>query len=606
MLSALVVAALASALLLLLALPVQAVTPGENGKIVFSNNSQILTMNSDGSGPARLTTKDGEGQVYDQDPVWSPDGTKIAFTRGFRDDAGVYIMNADGTGQESLTPGSESRDPSFSPDGTKIAFSTSRDNNNVDWWKRKYEIYTMDIDGSDQKRLTKSEPVSERAPVFSPDGTKIAFAANQEGKYGIYTMNVDGSDQVQLTSNPEVDRDPVWSPDGEKIAFSSEGEYYDFGSHNTGNYEAIYIMDADGSDRQRLSPEDTFEGEPTAESEPSWSPDGTKIVFKKYAFDYDNGPSEHLYTMNSDGLGSTKKLTVGGGYSGDPDWGSLPDSPDNTSPDTNIDSGPRGIVKSTTASFKYSSSEPFSTFECSLDGGSFSECGFSPGDNDYKYYRDLSQGEHTFEVRAIDKAGNVDATVAKRSWVVDSTPPDTTIDSGLQGIVNSTTASFEYSSSESLSTFECSLDSASFNYCGSSQNDRGGKSYNDLSQGKHTFKVRAIDEAGNVDPTPPDMSWVVDTSKPRIGSVKPAPGARIRDRTPTIRAVVRDRWSDLSKDNIRLYVDGRKITTFRYNRATDRLKFTSRRGLGRHRVKIVARDSVDHTAYKSWSFRIRR
>ncbi len=90
----------------------------------------------------------------------------------------------------------------------------------------------------------------------------------------------------------------------------------------------------------------------------------------------------------------------------------------------------------------------------------------------------------------------------------DTTPPDTTIDSGPSGTVSDSSASFTFSSSEPNSTFECSLDGAAYSSCISPQ------TYSGLTNGSHTFSVRAIDAAGNVDPTPASHTWMIDTTSP--------------------------------------------------------------------------------------------
>jgi len=173
-----------------------------------------------------------------------------------------------------------------------------------------------------------------------------------------------------------------------------------------------------------------------------------------------------------------------------------------TTPDTSITSGPTGTVKSNSASFSFSSTQPNSTFECSLDGAAFSSC-TSP-----QSYTNLSEGQHSFKVRAIGgAAGNVDPTPASVTWTVDTTAPDTTITSGLSGTVKDKAASFSFSSTEPNSKFECSLDGAAFSSCTSPTK------YNGLKDGQHTFRVRAIDAAGNVDPTPATNSWTVNTKR---------------------------------------------------------------------------------------------
>jgi hypothetical protein len=93
-------------------------------------------------------------------------------------------------------------------------------------------------------------------------------------------------------------------------------------------------------------------------------------------------------------------------------------TPDTTPPETIIDSGPSGTVGDASASFSFSSSEANSTFECSLDGAPFGSCE-SPKD-----YAGLVDGQHTFEVRAIDAAGNADATLARSIWTVDTATPE--------------------------------------------------------------------------------------------------------------------------------------------------------------------------------------
>jgi hypothetical protein len=184
--------------------------------------------------------------------------------------------------------------------------------------------------------------------------------------------------------------------------------------------------------------------------------------------------------------------------------------PDTTAPQTTIDSGPSGTSTSASASFGFSSSESGSTFECRLDGSAWAGCS-SP-----KSYSGLANGSHTFSVRATDAAGNRDGSPASRTWTVDvstppptdTTPPQTTIDSGPSGTSTSASASFTFSSSESGSTFRCRLDGGSWASCTSP------KSYSNLANGSHTFEVAATDAAGNADATPASRTWTVNVSSP--------------------------------------------------------------------------------------------
>ena len=185
---------------------------------------------------------------------------------------------------------------------------------------------------------------------------------------------------------------------------------------------------------------------------------------------------------------------------------------DTAAPETTIDLGPSGTITVADATFAFSSSEAGATFECSLDGAAYSAC-TSP-----ESYTSLSNGSHTFEVKAKDGAGNVDATPASRTFSVevpppppdDTTPPETTIDSGPSGTVNSSSASFAFSSDEAGSTFECKLDASTFASCTSP------KAYGGLSNGSHTFEVRATDAAGNTDATPGSRTWTVDTNATKV------------------------------------------------------------------------------------------
>ncbi len=179
--------------------------------------------------------------------------------------------------------------------------------------------------------------------------------------------------------------------------------------------------------------------------------------------------------------------------------------PDTTPPQTAITGGPSGTVTNGNPFFTYSSSEPGSTFGCKLDAGAWSSCPASG-----KAYSGLGDGSHTFSVRATDAAGNTDGSPASRTWTVNTSAPDTvapntSILQGPTGTVSKRTASFEYASTESGSTFKCKLDSGGWASCPAS-----GKSYNGLADGAHTFRVRARDGAGNVDTSPATRTWTID------------------------------------------------------------------------------------------------
>jgi peptidoglycan/xylan/chitin deacetylase (PgdA/CDA1 family) len=172
---------------------------------------------------------------------------------------------------------------------------------------------------------------------------------------------------------------------------------------------------------------------------------------------------------------------------------------DTVPPTTTIDSEPASLTRNTSASIAFSANES-AAFECELDGAGFKAC-TSPYAT-----TGLGEGQHTFKVKATDTAGNEAAPVSY-SWRVDITPPLSTIESRPSSLTKSTSASISFSANES-STFECQLDAGGFKACVSPYAAAG------LSDGLHSFSVRAIDTAGNVEPSPPSYEWTVDTTPP--------------------------------------------------------------------------------------------
>jgi hypothetical protein len=168
---------------------------------------------------------------------------------------------------------------------------------------------------------------------------------------------------------------------------------------------------------------------------------------------------------------------------------------DTTAPTTHIDSGPANLTNKVKPTFTFSANEP-ATFECKLDAGSYAPC--ESGDE----FGPLGDGSHAFAVRATDLAGNVDPTPATRDWIVDTTPPQTTITSGPSGLSLSSIATFVFTSSEGGSTFQCRLDGGAWQACTSP------RTYTGVYLGNHSFSVRAIDPAGNTDPTPAEGTWL--------------------------------------------------------------------------------------------------
>ncbi|MFA6109880.1 MAG: choice-of-anchor D domain-containing protein, partial [Candidatus Latescibacterota bacterium] len=248
-------------------------------------NREIYAMNPDGTGQTNLT----QHPSSDQNPAWSPDGSRIAFTSARDNPSGdIYLMDANGAGVTRVTTNSgvvHSADYPFSwsPDGTKIAFASTRDG--------QMEIYTADTSSGTLTRLT-SNAAEDGMPSWSPDGTMIVFKSSRDHSYGeIYLMNSDGSNVVRLTSDGLVDSDPAWSPDGTRIAFRS----------GLGGSNPIYSMNVGGSGRVQLTPAVDCHA-------PSWSPDGTRITYDAW----------QIYTVTA--TGGTPSTLTSGGTNVTPSW----------------------------------------------------------------------------------------------------------------------------------------------------------------------------------------------------------------------------------------------------------------------------------------------
>jgi Tol biopolymer transport system component len=268
-----------------------AVTAQTNsGKIIFADTltGGLFVINADGTGQTVLTTG---GSIRDSNPVYSPDGSKIAFDRNAGSGRNIVVMNADGTNPITITTSSSfssvNMDPTWSPDGQKIAFISDRNG------ARRLEIFVVNVDGTGLTQLTTNVqlgadgqgPVygNDFEPSWSPDGSKIAFSSNRVAlnNIEIYSMNPDGSNQTQLANLSGNERGPTWSPDSQRIGFSAGA--------------AIRIMNRDGSNIVSV---------PNSGTGPAWSPDGTRFVVQ--AFDPGNGFKLALYSVNIDGSNSFK------------------------------------------------------------------------------------------------------------------------------------------------------------------------------------------------------------------------------------------------------------------------------------------------------------
>src|SRR3990170_1850695 len=280
--------------------------PSQNGQIAFRSDRDgepdVFTVDPSGSAPTNLTANSG---IADTQPVWSPEGERIAFVRQSRigGKPDLYVMTAAGNGRTRLTRTSvPERDPAWSPNGTRLAYAARTSA------KGPFRIFVANADGSGPLQLTTQPRGSaDRSPVWSPDGSRIAFVSDRDGGFPeIYVMNADGTGEDRLTANDWIDGNPTWSPDGTRIAVER------CCANGTSNLVAIDVVT--GAE-VNLSNSTSFQ-----EFDPAWSPDGSRIAV--VAFQVDEGNID-IWLMNADGSGLVRP-TNDAAVDLSPDWQPLP------------------------------------------------------------------------------------------------------------------------------------------------------------------------------------------------------------------------------------------------------------------------------------------
>jgi len=254
---------------------------------------QIWVAKPDGSERRQLTSE-GQNGLAD----WSPDGKKLTFMAIRENGPFIGVMNADGSNQKLFAAGSLS--PDWSPDGRFIAFS------------RNGQIWSMSADGTGEKKITSSAVIKVR-PSWSPDGKQMVFMVvrnpgsptNPQPQIGI--MNSDGTNERILTVEDRTNFDeggtrvletahdtnaPSWSPVDDRVVFWSGIET---------KYGQVWSMRADGTASTQL----THERNHSNNDDPSWSPDGAKILFSTGR----SGRNE-LWVMDADGSNEMRLFPI--------------------------------------------------------------------------------------------------------------------------------------------------------------------------------------------------------------------------------------------------------------------------------------------------------
>ncbi|AFN74175.1 WD40-like Beta Propeller [Melioribacter roseus P3M-2] len=275
---------------------------GGETSLELGAKTELFSAGLDSISQKRLTFN----QTWDFDPVYSPDGSKIAFTAyssesnsniilydiaaktqkilsegrepvysrdgskiAFLDGESIGIVNSDGSNKVILDlPEGKPRSVNFSPDGARLIFVLQNGNAS--------EIYSVNINGSDLNKITETEDY-EVYCNYSPDGSRVVSVAYTNTVAQIFIMNSDGSNRIRLTNTEEWNNKPLFTPDGGEIIFVS----------NRNGRSEIFVMNSDGSNQRQLVSFSDFADDPVISS------DG-KIV----AVTVDNGFKKNLWFYN--------------------------------------------------------------------------------------------------------------------------------------------------------------------------------------------------------------------------------------------------------------------------------------------------------------------
>lgn len=255
---------------------------------------------------ARTLTQLTTNPLADENPAWSPDGTRIAFqSKRNGDQFDLWVMDADGSNQDSLTTNvNEDRNPAWSPDGAWIAFDTNRAGT--------YDVWLLPLSGgeaaADSLTFGNNDDIQ---PAWSPDGMTVYFSSDRgtASPFNIWRQAADGSGApVQVTAFLTGDFAPALSSDGTRLAFASALNFTE---------DHIYVMTIGDVAVAPLTGDTGF-----TETDPVWLPDADVVFFSR-----DDGTGSNVWFQGSGNEAVPVQATFGSGTVGD---GGAAWSPDGT------------------------------------------------------------------------------------------------------------------------------------------------------------------------------------------------------------------------------------------------------------------------------------
>jgi len=251
-----------------------------------SGNKEIYLVDIDGYGALPITRN---GSINLQ-PAWSADGSKLAYTSYRAGNPDLYVSDLS-TGQTRRISARNGLNTggAWNPVNGILAATLSLDGNS--------DIYTLDPRSGRQLAKLTSTPGIDTSPVWSPDGSQLAFVSERSGGAQVYVMPASGGSARRVTFHGSHNTDPAWSPDGERLAYVSRD----------GNFD-VFTCKLDGRGVVRIT-----QGQGDNE-DPSWAPNGQYIGFSST-----RGGSGQIWISTADGYHHVQITQDRGGWS-NPNW----------------------------------------------------------------------------------------------------------------------------------------------------------------------------------------------------------------------------------------------------------------------------------------------